>query len=122
MVTPFKFFIGGPLGPGKQWFPWIHIDDEIGLIMFLANHPKAHGPFNAVAPNPVTMSEFSKSLGKTLNRPSWAPVPAAVLKIALGEMADMLLNGQRALPQAAEQMGYRFQYTKIDAALASLGL
>jgi len=122
MVPPFKFFVGGRLGSGKQWFPWIHLDDEVGLIRFLIDNEKANGPFNAAAPNPVTMDEFCKALGKVLNRPSWAPVPASVLSIMLGEMADILLTGQRAAPQAALNLGYKFKYPDVLEALASLRL
>jgi uncharacterized protein (TIGR01777 family) len=122
MVTPFKFFMGGRLGSGRQWFPWIHLDDEVGLINFLIENEQADGPINATAPNPVTMDEFCKTLGKVLNRPSWAPVPASVLSLMLGEMAEMLLTGQRALPQAARRMGYDFKYPQVLEALASLRL
>jgi uncharacterized protein (TIGR01777 family) len=122
MVTPFKFFVGGPLGSGKQWMPWIHIEDEIGLIVFLTENPKAEGAFNATAPNPVTMEEFCQALGKVLNRPAWASVPASALTLLLGEMADMVLGGQRALPKAAEKLGYSFKYPIIAQALESLGL
>jgi uncharacterized protein (TIGR01777 family) len=122
MVTPFKLFVGGRLGSGRQWFPWIHIDDEVGLIKFLMENDAAHGPINATAPNPVTMDEFCKTLGRVINRPSWAPVPASVLSLMLGEMADMLLTGQRALPQAALRLGYPFKYPRLEEALASLHL
>jgi len=122
MVPPFKFFVGGSLGHGKQWFPWIHLSDQVGLIEFLMVNHQAAGPFNATAPNPVTMVEFCKALGKTLHRPSWAPVPAAVLSVMLGEMAEMLLTGQRAVPQAALGLGYRFKYPNLFPALESLGL
>ena len=122
MVPPFKFFAGGRLGSGKQWFPWIHLDDEAGLIRFLVDNEKADGPFNATAPNPVTLDEFCKALGKVLNRPSWAPVPASLLSLMLGEMAEMLLTGQRALPAAALKLGYQFKYQNVFDALASLNL
>jgi uncharacterized protein len=122
MVTPFKFFVGGRLGSGKQWMPWIHIEDEIGLIFFLIENASAQGSFNATAPNPVTMEEFCKVLGKVLNRPSWASVPASALTLLLGEMADMVLAGQRALPKAAENLGYNFKHPTITEALESLGL
>ena len=122
MVTPFKFFVGGPLGSGKQWMPWIHIEDEIGLIVFLTGNSKADGAFNATAPNPVTMEEFCQALGKVLNRPAWVSVPASALTLLLGEMADMVLGGQRALPKAAEKLGYSFKYPTITEALESLGL
>lgn len=122
MVPPFKLFAGGRLGSGKQWLPWIHIEDEVGLIDFLVDHEKADGPFNATAPNPVTMDEFCKALGRVLNRPSWAPVPASILSLMLGEMAEMLLTGQRALPQAAQKLGYEFKYPNVLEALESLQL
>lgn len=122
MVPPFKLFAGGRLGDGKQWFPWIHISDQVGLIKFIIDNDKAVGPFNATAPNPVTMAEFCKALGRTLNRPSWAPVPGGILSLILGEMAEMLLTGQRAVPQAALRLGYRFKYPNVHQALESLGL
>jgi uncharacterized protein (TIGR01777 family) len=122
MVPPFKFFFGGPLGSGRQWLPWIHIEDEIGMILFLMENEEASGAFNATAPNPVTMKDFSKALGNVLHRPSWAPVPAFALALMLGEMADMLISGQRALPDAALRLGYRFKYPTIEQALQSLKL
>ena len=122
MVTPFKFFVGGPLGSGQQWMPWVHIEDEIGLILFLMENGKAQGSFNTTAPNPVTMEEFCKGLGKVLNRPAWASVPASLLTLLLGEMADVVLGSQRALPKAAEKLGYNFKYPTITEALESLGL
>jgi len=117
MVPPFKFFVGGPLGSGKQWMSWIHLDDEIGLIVFLVNHPTASGPINATAPNPVTMKEFCKTLGGVLHRPSWAPVPAFALRLLLGEMADILLTGQRVLPAKTQGLGYGFKYPDLRQAL-----
>jgi uncharacterized protein (TIGR01777 family) len=122
MVPPFKLFLGGPLGSGKQWMPWIHIDDQIGVLSFLMEKDNAHGAFNATAPNPVTMGEFSKALGEALKRPSWASIPASVLSLILGEMADMLLTGQRALPQAALDLGYKFKFQRVRDALESLAL
>ncbi len=122
MVPPFKFFAGGPLGSGNQWMPWIHIEDEIGLLLFLLGNQNARGSFNATAPNPVTMAEFGKTLGNVLNRPSWATVPAGVLTLLVGEMAEMLLNGQRAVPQAALKLGYEFKYPTLLPALQSLKL
>ena len=117
MVPPFKFFIGGPLGAGTQWMSWIHLEDEVGLILHLIETPRAAGAVNATAPNPATMKEFCKTLGKVMRRPSWAPVPGFVLRLTLGEMADMLLTGQRVLPAAAQQLGYQFRYAKLYDAL-----
>jgi uncharacterized protein (TIGR01777 family) len=122
MVPPFKMFVGGPLGSGEQYMPWIHIDDEIGLLLFLMEREDARGPFNASAPNPVTMAEFSKTLGTVLNRPSWVSVPPSALALITGEMADMLLTGQRAIPEAAQKLGYVFKYANLGAALESLRL
>jgi uncharacterized protein len=122
MVPPFRMFMGGPLGSGDQWMPWIHIEDEIGLLLFLIENSDARGAFNATAPNPVTMTEFSRSLGAALNRPSWVSVPPSVLALVTGEMADMLLTGQRAVPEAAQRLGYGFKYSTIADALQSLRL
>ena len=122
MVKPFKLFAGGYLGSGRQWMPWIHVEDEVGLIQFLMDDENAAGAFNATAPNPVTMEEFCKALARVLNRPSWAPVPASVLTLLLGEMAEMLLTGQRAVPKAAQDLGYSFRYPTILEALRSLRL
>lgn len=117
MVPPFKLFAGGPLGTGRQWMSWIQIEDHVGLILFLLALAGARGPFNATAPNPVTMKEFCGSLGKVLGRPCWAPVPAFALRLILGEMADMLVTGQRVLPAAAERLGYKFLYPSLHEAL-----
>ena len=117
MAEPFKFCMGGPLGSGKQWMSWIQLEDLIRLILLLLDNPGARGPFNATAPNPVQNKEFSATLGKTLHRPSWAPVPAFVLKLALGEMAAMLLTGQRVVPAAAEKLGFKFRYPDLREAL-----
>lgn len=117
MVPPFKFFIGGPLGSGKQWMSWIHVEDEVGLIIHLADNAQAAGPINATAPNPVTMRDFCRALGRVLGRPSWAPVPSFALRLLLGEMAEMLLTGQRVIPAAAQRLGYQFHYPQLEEAL-----
>jgi uncharacterized protein len=117
MAEPFKIYMGGPLGSGKQWMSWIQLEDLIRLILLLIDNPLAQGPFNATAPNPVQNKEFSATLGKVLHRPSWAPVPAFVLKLALGEMATMLLTGQRVVPAAAEKLGFKFRHPDLREAL-----
>jgi uncharacterized protein (TIGR01777 family) len=122
MVVPFKCFVGGPLGSGNQWMPWIHIEDQIALLLFLLENESARGPFNATAPNPVTMTEFCKTFGTVLKRPSWASVPGGMLTLLVGEMAEMLLNGQRAVPQGAIKLGYEFKYPHLLPALESLHL
>ena len=122
MVPPFKFFFGGPLGSGKQWMPWIHIEDVVGLIIFLMEQEEDRGAFNVTAPNPVTMEDFCKAIGAAVNRPSWANVPASMLSLLVGEMADMLLSGQRAMPQAALRSGYEFKFRNVREAIESLEL
>ncbi|MBI4515679.1 MAG: TIGR01777 family protein [Deltaproteobacteria bacterium] len=117
MALPFKLFAGGPLGRGEQWLSWIHRDDVIGLIGFALECPTLTGPVNATAPEPWRMREFCRTLGRVLGRPSWLPVPGFTLRLALGEMAQMLLTGQRVIPAAAERAGYRFRYPTLEAAL-----
>lgn len=117
MVPPFKLFVGGPLGSGAQWMSWIHLEDEIDLILHLIENPQTAGPVNATAPNPVKMKDFCQTLGKVMGRPSWAPVPDFALRLKFGEMADMLLTGQRAVPIAAQKLGYQFHYANLSDAL-----
>lgn len=122
LLLPFRLFAGGPLGSGRQWWPWIHLDDLVGIVRFVLEQPAASGPLNATAPNPVTNREFARILGKVLGRPSLLPVPAPLLRLALGgEMAEaMLLGGQRALPQVAQSIGYKFQYPELERALRAI--
>ena len=119
MLLPFKLGLGGRLGSGQQWMPWIHLDDWVALVLRLLTDGAATGPFNASAPQPVRNVEFTRALGRALHRPTVLPVPAAGLKLALGEMADMLLTGQRAVPAKAEAMGFAFRYPTVDLALAA---
>ena len=120
MVRPFKLFAGGPVGSGDQWMPWIHIDDEVGAIEFLLRHDEARGPFNLAAPAPLTNREFSRAIGRALGRPSLLPAPAFAMKLLFGEMATLLLDGQRAVPARLEELGYEFRFADADAALADL--
>jgi uncharacterized protein (TIGR01777 family) len=120
MLPPFKAFVGGPVGSGKQWFPWIHLDDEVAGILWCIDHDALQGPVNFAAPGIVTMKEFAKALGRALHRPSWAPVPAAALKILLGEFAAALLEGQRAVPKKLLESGFRFRFPELDPALADV--
>jgi uncharacterized protein len=117
IAEPFKFFMGGRLGSGKQWMSWIQLQDLVRLITLLVEHPEAHGAVNATAPNPVQNKEFGRTLGAVIRRPSWTPVPGFALKLALGEMASMLLTGQRVVPAAAEKLGFQFQYANLREAL-----
>lgn len=118
MAPPFRAFMGGPLGSGAQWMSWVHRDDVMGLIEWALTHTECRGAVNATSPNPATMREFCRTLGRVLRRPSWAPVPAPVLRLLLGEMAEMLLTGQRAAPDAALHSGYVFRYPELSEALA----
>jgi uncharacterized protein len=119
-ALPFKLFVGGPLGDGKQYWPWIHIDDEVGAIRFLIENPNTSGPFNLTAPNPVTNKEFAATASKVLGRPGFFPTPAFVLKTVLGEMSTLVLDGQRAIPRALQEAGYEFQFPNLEGALRDL--
>lgn len=120
MLLPFRMGLGGPLGSGKQWMSWIHLGDLVGLIQFALENRQVSGPLNGTAPKPVRMKEFSQTLGRVLHRPAIFPVPAFLLKILLGEMADMLLTGQRVLPKKALQGGYVFRYPELEQALKEI--
>jgi uncharacterized protein len=120
MALPFRMMAGGPLGNGRQWVPWIHIADEVGAIRFLLEHEDARGAFNLSAPNPLRNRDFSRALGKALHRPALAPAPSFALRAVLGEMADMLLEGQRAVPQRLLEAGYVFRYPEALPALRGL--
>ncbi len=121
MLPPFKMFAGGPLGSGKQWMSWIHLADEVGLIREAISNPELSGSLNATSPDPRTNAEFSRALGKALGRPAVLPAPGFALKLLLGEMAQaLLLEGQRVYPQKALDAGFRFQFPKLEEALADL--
>ena len=122
MILPFKLGLGATLGSGNQYMPWIHVDDWVSMIGWLIEADRAIGAFNASAPTPVTNRDFTRTLGRVLRRPAVFHAPAFVLKIGLGELANMLLTGQRVLPAAAEEMGFRFAYRELDPALRSLNL
>jgi uncharacterized protein (TIGR01777 family) len=117
MLPPFRAFVGGPLGSGAQWMSWIHRDDVTGLVVAALASEAWAGAVNATAPQPVTNRDFARALGDALARPSWLRTPAVVLRLALGEMADMLLTGQRVLPRVAERLGYQFRYRDLGPAL-----
>lgn len=120
MALPFRLGAGATLGTGKQWMSWIHIADEAAALAFLIDHPTAHGPFNLVAPAPATQAEFASELAAALRRPLFARAPAWVLRAALGEMAELVLASQRVVPQRLVELGFRFHYPRLAAALADL--
>ena len=114
---PFKLGLGGPMGNGRQWMPWVHIDDQVALIDFLLRHSSASGPYNACAPEPVRNRDFAKYLGKVLHRPAVLPVPALLLKAGLGELSTLLLGGQRARPARLLAEGFTFRFNDLQSAL-----
>jgi uncharacterized protein (TIGR01777 family) len=120
MLPPFKLGLGGPLGSGKQWVSWIHFDDLVSLFLYILENPKAAGTFNGTAPQPVSMKELAQSLGRALHRPAIFPVPAPILRLALGEVADIMLTGQYVEPRRAMEAGFTFQFRDVDSALRNI--
>ena len=120
MLLPFKLFVGGPLGNGKQWFPWIHIDDIVGIYFHAIENQNLIGAVNAASPNICTMKEFAKTLGKVLHRPSLFPVPELVLKIAIGEAGKVVLMSQRVKVNKLLESGYKFKFENLEEALRNL--
>jgi uncharacterized protein len=121
MLLPFKLFAGGRVGSGRQYWPWIHLDDWVELVRWTIVTAGLSGPVNATAPNPVTNTDFAHHLGSALTRPAWLPVPEFALRIVLGEMADaLLLSGQRALPAKAQGLWFTFRYPQLHDALRAI--
>jgi uncharacterized protein len=118
LALPFRLFAGGPLGSGKQWLAWIHLDDIVGLYRLAVENEAAQGPLNAVAPDARRMKDVAQEVGRVLGRPSWAPAPAFALKTVLGEQADLVLHGRKAVPQRALALGYQYKYPDLPGALA----
>jgi NAD dependent epimerase/dehydratase family enzyme len=117
---PFRFFGGGVLGPHDQWVSWIHIDDEVDLILCALDSDLMSGPVNATSPNPVTMADFSKGIGHALKRPVWVPVVPTFLRLVMGERAEPLFASQRVFPDRALGLGFQFKYVNANQALDSL--
>jgi uncharacterized protein (TIGR01777 family) len=120
LALPFRLFAGGPLGSGRQWMSWIHLDDEVGLLAHAVDHAEVGGPINLVAPEPARNAEMARAIGRALGRPSLMPAPALALRLALGERVDVLLASQRVRPAAAEASGYAFRYPDLQPALDDL--
>eukprot|EP00747_Dinoflagellata_sp_TGD_P021543 gnl/TRDRNA2_/TRDRNA2_128559_c1_seq1.p1 gnl/TRDRNA2_/TRDRNA2_128559_c1~~gnl/TRDRNA2_/TRDRNA2_128559_c1_seq1.p1 ORF type:complete len:431 (-),score=36.42 gnl/TRDRNA2_/TRDRNA2_128559_c1_seq1:171-1463(-) len=120
MLPMFQAFLGGPLGSGKQWFSWIHHEDQVGLIQFAIENDHVEGALDATAPAPVTLETFTSAMGRTLRRPSLLPVPGLPLQALLGEGATMVLEGQKVVPTKALDLGYKFKYPTVDQALRHL--
>jgi hypothetical protein len=121
VLLPFRLFMGGRLGSGHQWIPWIHLDDEVRAIVFLIEKENLRGVFNLTAPNPLTSKDFFRLLGRVMRRPSWLPVPGFALRLLLGEMAkELILSGQRAMPKRLLDSGYEFEYPDAESALREI--
>jgi uncharacterized protein (TIGR01777 family) len=117
MMPAFKYFAGGPIGSGNQWFPWMHLTDLMAAILFVCEHSQVSGPLNFCAPNPVRNRELAKTLGQVLGRPAIMPAPAFMVRAVLGEFANVLLDGQRAIPAGLLSHGFEFRYPDIKSAI-----
>ena len=120
MLLPFRIGFGGRLGPGTQWMSWIHLDDLVAMILFALRESTLRGVLNATSPHPVTNAEFTRALAHALHRPAVIPVPAFALRLLFGEMSEVLLGSQRAVPEAALLAGFEFRYPEIGAALIQI--
>jgi len=120
MMLPFRLFIGGPLGTGRQWVSWIHLDDQVRGLLFALNNQAARGVYNLTSPEPVTNADFGKALGRVMHRPYWIPAPGFALKLALGEMSTLVLDGQRVMPQRILAERFEFQFPQLTGALSDL--
>lgn len=117
MLPFFRLGIGGPVAGGRQYVPWVHLDDVVGVLLFCLDDPRAAGPVNLTAPAPVTNTDLSRALGRVLGRPAVLPVPALALKLLYGDMAEIVTTGQRAVPAQLERFGYHFRQPELEAAL-----
>jgi uncharacterized protein len=120
MIPPFKLFAGGPIGSGRQWFSWIHVEDLVNLIVQALTKPEIEGVYNATAPNPVRMADLSQTLGQVMNRPSWLPVPAFAIEALLGDGAVVVLEGQQVLPKRTVETGFEYKYPNLQSALKQI--
>jgi uncharacterized protein (TIGR01777 family) len=120
MLPAFRLGLGGRLGSGRHWFPWIHRDDVTAVFAWMLGNPSASGAYNLSAPTPVTNAEFTRALGRAARRPAVLPVPGAALKLLFGEMSELLLASNRMLPRRLLDEGFRFRYPELDAALAAI--
>jgi uncharacterized protein len=124
VLAPFllqqRLFAGGPLGSGKQWISWIHLEDLLGCFLFFLDTPNVAGVYNVTSPEPVTNAQFGQILAKVLKRPYWLPAPAFMLRLLLGEMSTLVLDGQRVLPRRLQALGFQFQFASLRSALVNL--
>ena len=120
LLTPFKLGLGGPVGRGRQWVSWIHLDDIVGAFLTALDNPQASGPINGTAPAPERNKDFSRSLASALRRPAIFPVPPIAVKLRFGEVAGLVIEGSRVLPKRLEELGYTFAYTDCDSAMRAV--
>jgi uncharacterized protein (TIGR01777 family) len=120
LTVPFRLFVGGPLGNGRQWFTWVHLDDHVRLYRLALEEEKLSGPINSVAPDVRPQREVAREIGAVLHRPSWFPAPAPLLRLALGRQSELLLDGRRARPARAEALGFRFRFGELRPALENV--
>ena len=120
LVMPFYFFAGGPILPGTQYLPWIHVDDTIGLLMLALEDDRARGPLNATAPEAQMNKDIAKTIGRVMGRPALVPVPGFALRLLLGEMSDMITTGQRVAPKKAQELGYQFKFPSSERAIRDI--
>jgi uncharacterized protein (TIGR01777 family) len=120
LLLPFRLFVGGPMGSGDQWYSWIHLEDQARALRFLIENDEARGAFNLTAPDPVTNGEFAKLIGRMTGRPSWFPLPGFAMRLAFGEVAEVVLRGQRAVPRRLLDLGFEFHFPAAEAALKDL--
>lgn len=120
MIPAFKLFAGGPIGSGRQWFSWIHVDDLVNLIVQALTKPEIEGVYNATAPNPVRMADLSQTLGRVMNRPSWLPVPGFAIEALLGDGAIVVLEGQQVIPKRTVETGFEYKYPNLQSALTQI--
>ncbi|MGG1631574.1 TIGR01777 family oxidoreductase [Rossellomorea sp. NRS-1567] len=120
IALPYKMFVGGTVGSGDQWMSWVHIKDIARAVHFIAETESISGPVNVAAPSPVTMKEFGKTLGAVLGKPHWIPVPSLTLKVAMGEMSALVLEGQKVLPSVLSENGFQFEYPELKSALIDI--
>lgn len=120
MALPFRFFAGGPIGSGRQGISWIHIDDWVSMVRWALDRSSVSGPLNVTAPEPVSNAEFARTLGRVLDRPAFMRVPAFAVRLALGEMADVVVNGQHVMPAKALSLGFRFRHAQLEETLRAI--
>lgn len=120
MIPPFKLFAGGPIGSGRQWFSWIHVDDLVNLILQALTTAEIEGVYNGTAPNPVRMADLSQTLGRVMNRPSWLPVPGFAIEALLGDGAIVVLEGQQVMPKRTMETGFEYKYPNLQSALTQI--